>query len=335
MPHSFHTMQESIAAQREALKCMLQDTLADTARACSRVWNDRKALDDALVHALGQLPSCKYLYALDTDAVQVSDNISHEGIIESEFGRDRADRPYMNERVPAEGFLLSQAYISLRAKRPSLTAIQLVRDADGRALGFVGADFDLRDLPITGELYEEPKNWRQIKGDPAIRGNVFHQTRVNSQMDENIDTVLGVIEELMTERGVFHIMLHFSSNRAVIWVFDDPYRYRLLDIDALTHPNTCLAYPKRAYPADALVPSDQIRPVLDSLRALRFMDEILYLRSGTLNIFNGVIGLTFSCDGSHYLAWDEFLNKGQDFWASGDVISQAGMLPQTPHWQHH
>jgi hypothetical protein len=327
MPHRLHTMQESIAAQRDALKCMLQDKLAAAALACSRIWGDRRALDTALTDALNQLPSCHYMYALDTDAIQVSDNISHEGIIESDFGRDRSDRPYMNERVPTEGFLLSQAYISLRVKRPSLTAIQVVRDANGRVLGFIGADFDLRDLPITGEMYEEPKTWRQLRGDPAIRGSVFHQTRSDSQMDLNLDTVLGVLEELMTDRGVFHVMLHFSSSRAVIWLFDDPYRYRLLDIDALVDPNTCLAYPKRPYPADSLVPRDKIRTVLDNLRGLRFMDETLYLRSGTLNIFNGVVGLTFSCDGSHYLAWEEFLNKGHDFWASGNTVGHATLGP--------
>jgi hypothetical protein len=322
-PERLHTMQESIAQQREALKGLLREPLAVAAQACSRVWTDRKALDEVLARTLAGLNMCKYMYALDTNAVQISDNISRDGVIEGDFGRDRADRPYMNERVPSEGFLLSQAYISLRARRPSLTAIQLVRDDHGQALGFIGADFDLRNLPLTGKLYEEPTYWRQIKGDPAIRGTVFHQTRSTSQMDENIDTVIGVMEELMVDHGVFHVILHFSSSRAVIWLFDDPYRYRLLDIDALVKPDTCLVYPSQPYPANAVVPKEKIRPILDGLRDLRFMDEMFYLRSGTLNIFNGVVGLTFSCDGSHYLPWDEFLSKGNDFWASGDVQEQS------------
>jgi len=320
MPPSSDTLKDSIARQRDALKTLLRDPLAQTAQACSRVWGDRQGLNDALARTLAEQPVCKYLYALDTQAIQLSDTISRDGSVDQDYGRNRADRPYMNERVPNEGFLLSQAYISQRAKRPSLTAIQIVRDADGQVLGFIGADFDLRNLPLTGKLYDEPTHWRQIKGDPAIRGTVFHQTRSDSQMDIHLDTVLGVVEELMTERGVFHVILHFSSSRAVIWLFDDPYRYRLLDIDALTDPNTCLAYPKRSYPADALVPRDTIRAVLGGLRELRFMDEMFYLRSGTLNIFNGVVGLTFSCDGSHYLPWDEFLSKGYDFWASGKAL---------------
>ena len=317
MPSTRTPLQESVAHQREALKDMLSETLALTAEACSQVWGERQRLNAVLGEALLDLSSCKYLYALDTNAIQLSDNISHGGLIESDFGRDRSDRPYMNEAVPGEGFLLSEAYISLRAKRPSLTAIQIVRDNDGKVLGFVGADFDLRDLPITSKLYDEPTYWRQIKGDPAIRSAVFHQTRSDSLMDLNLDTVLGVMEELMTDRGIFHGKLHFSSSRATVWLVNDPYRYRLLDIDALTDPDTCLIYPHHAYPADAVVPKDKIRPVLDGLRALRFMDETFYLRAGSLNIFNGMVGLTFSCDGSHYLPWDEFLSKGYDFWAPG------------------
>jgi hypothetical protein len=116
-------------------------------------------------------------------------------------------------------------------------------------------------------------------------------------------------------------MLHFSSSRAVIWLTEDPLRYRLLDIDALTDPDICLTYPLRPYPADALVGRDQIRPILDNLGALRLMDDMFYLRTGTLNIFNGVVGLTFSCDGSHYIPVDEFLDKGQEFWIGG-ALSQ-------------
>ncbi|MBN8760440.1 MAG: hypothetical protein BGO61_12955 [Thiobacillus sp. 65-69] len=314
---SLPALTEAVARQREALANLLREPLALAAEACGRVWPNRAALNAVLIDALARMPACKYLYALDTRATQLSDNISHEGLIETDFGRDRSNRPYMNEAVPSQGFLLSEAYISLRAKRPSLTAIQIVRDPESRALGFVGADFDLRNLPLTGRLYDEPTTWRQIKGDPAIRGGVFQQTRNESALDRTLDTVLGVMEELMTDRGVFHGKLHFSSSRATVWLYDDPYRYRLLDIDALTDPDTCLIYPVQAYPADAVVPRDRIRPILDAIAALRFIDDTFYLRAGSLNIMNGMVGLTFSCDGSHYLPWDEFLAKGRDFWASG------------------
>jgi hypothetical protein len=311
------TLQQSIAEQRDILSKMLCDPLKHAAQECATVWGKRQGLNEVLGLILQTMPYCKFLYALDTNALQISDNISHDGIIEEDYGRDRSTRPYMNEVVPSTDFVLSGAYISLRAKRPSLTAIQIVRNEQGQALGFVGADFDLRNLPLTRDLYEEPRQWRQMRGDPSIRGNVFYQSRVHSKMDRYIDTVIGVIEELIIDHGVFHAKLHFSSSRAVIWLYDDPYRYRMLDIDALIDPNICLVYPTRAYPENALIPQDKIRPILDGLHQLRYMDETLYLRAGSMNIFNGIVNLTFSCDGSHYIPFDEFLNKEHAFWSGG------------------
>lgn len=299
---------------------MLREPLARAAQACGQAWGDRDNLDSVLIHAFKNLPFGNFMYAMDTNGIQVSRNMSRKGMIDEDFGRDRSHRPYMKEAVPAEGFLLSEAYISERAKRPSLTAIQIVREADGRVLGFVGVDFDLRDLPITRELSRQPTQWRQIKGDPSIRGTVFHQTRSNSLMDQHIDTVLSIVKELMTHHGVYHIILHFSSSRAIVWHIDDPYRYQLLDIQELIDPDSCLAFPRRPYPDNAEVAASKVRPVLEGLKALRFMDEMLYLRSGTLNIFNGVVGLTFSCDGSHYVPVDEFLDKGAEFWVSGSTL---------------
>lgn len=317
------TLQESIARQREALVGILKKPLHDIAAACSKVWGNRQQLDEILKQALPTVPNCKFLYALDTNAIQISDNVSHTGLIEKDFARDRSDRPYMSEAVPSTDFLLSESYISLRARRPSLTAIQIVRDNKGTALGFIGADFDLRDLPLTRDLYEEPRYWRQIKGDPSIRGTVFHQTRIESLMDKHLDTIISVIDELMTNYGVFHVILHFSSSRAIIWLMNDPYRYRLLDIESLIDPDICLAYPRHDYPIDAVVKAEEIRSILEGFKQLRFMDEMFYLRSGTLNIFNAVVGLTFSCDGSHYIPYDEFLNQDHAFWL---IKQQTGLV---------
>jgi len=50
------------------------------------------------------------------------------------------------------------------------------------------------------------------------------------------------------------------------------------------------------------------------MRALRLSDETIYLRTASINIFNGLISLTFSCDGSHYMRYDEFLGKNTSFW---------------------
>ncbi len=309
-----NVFQESIARQRAELKLSLEQPLRHLAEACRAAWGSRERIDEVLTRFFPTLPHCRHLYALDTDGIQRSDNVDRDGIDPTDFGRDRSHRPYLRESLPATGFLLSKSYINLRHRRPGLTAIQLVRDDKGTALGFIGADFYLQDLPLTRGRFEELRHWQQLRGDPAIRSQVFHQTRSESEMDRQLDTVLGVVEELMVDHGMYHVMLHFSSSRAVYWTLDDPLRYRLLDIQALVNPDICLAYPKHPYPADALVPKGRIRAILDALRALRFVDETFYLRSGTLNIFNGIVGLTFSCDGSHYVPYDEFLKMDVAFW---------------------
>ena len=141
---------------------------------------------------------------------------------------------------------LSEAYISLRVSRPSVTAIQRVH-ADGQLIGYLGGDFDLRGLPITKELYSEPTRWRQLKGDPAIRGNVFQQCRVQSRLDDQIDSILPVLEGTDGRNGVFHLKIHFSSSRATLWLIDDP-TLPAADFDDLADPDVCLAFPHHRLP---------------------------------------------------------------------------------------
>lgn len=304
---------DAVHRQRAALAEELRQPLQGLAEQCARVWGSREKLDIVLTDGFNSVPYGMFLYALDTSGVQVSDNVSASGLLPEHYGRDRSQRPYMREAVPVWGFLLSDAYLSLRASRPSMTALQVVKD-NGHTMGYLGVDFDLRDLPLTGAHYEESDAWRQVKGDPAIRGTVFQQCRVNSLMDRNMDTAMAILEELITERGMFQLVIHFSSSRATVWFMDDPFRYRIFDHEALSDPDICMLYTRRSYPEDALIPQDKIDGILHGMRQLRTADETLYLRSASINIFNGMISLTFSCDGSHYMSWHEFLDKDMSFW---------------------
>lgn len=307
------TWQETIYLQREELARRLHGPMAEIACRCAAAMGDRDALGSILQEAFPTIPHCTYLYVVDRDGIQVSDNVGVDGVIPEHYGRDRSRRPYMKEPVPEWGFLLSDAYISEYARRPSITALHTVSGGDGVA-GYLGADFDLRNLPVSRELYEESGEWRQIKGDPSIRSVVFQQHRVESRMDQAMAQALSILEELFCDRGVFQAIVHFSSSQATVWTMDDPYRYRLLDKDALTDPDICMAYPRRTYPATAIIPAAAISRVLEGMRALRLADEMMYLRSASLNVFNGMVSLTFSCDGTHYMRYDEFLEKDTRFW---------------------
>ena len=307
-------LQTAVASQRMLLSSRLSSPMRRLAVDCVAVWPDRAELENVLTNGLELLPYCKYLFILDDKARQITANLSRNGLLPENLGRDRSDRPYLADAIAGEKFSLSNAYISRNARRPSLTAVQHIVDENGHLLGYLGVDFDLRELPLTREVYRQSEQWMQIKGDPAIRSGLFLQQRINSAMDESIDEVLDLITELVEVHGVFHAKLHFSSSRATLWLLDDPFRYRILDIEDLADPDICLAWTLHDYPADAEIPMARVKDVFHTLRDLRFMDETIYLRAGSLNIFNGMVGLNFSCDGSHYMHWEEFLDKNVGFW---------------------
>ena len=54
--------------------------------------------------------------------------------------------------------------------------------------------------------------------------------------------------------------------------------------------------------------------ILERFKYLRMVDENIYLRQASINLYNGMINLTFSCDGSHYMSYEEFLGNNTKFW---------------------
>jgi hypothetical protein len=312
-------LQRQVTRQRTIINETLRPQTVKLAMRCRPLLGDREALEGVLQEAMRSLPYCKYLYVLDADGRQISSNISRHGTQPDQYGRDRSGRPYMQGVDDAElDFSLSGAYISRNKRRPSLTAVQLIRNQDGEIAGYLGVDYDLRELPHVERLHEAEKRWTQAKGDPSIRSNLFNQSRVESLLDSRVDEIIALLVELMSCHGVFHGKLHFSSSRATIWTMDDPYSYRILDFESLTDPDICLAYPRREYPDIAVVPLDKIAPIFAIMRELRFSDETIYLRAGSLNLCNGLVSLNFSCDGSHYIPYDEFLAKDLGFWFGQD-----------------
>jgi hypothetical protein len=308
------SLDKAIQSQRDHLTQLLSVSLLPLTQKLASVIHDKAQLETCLINAYTSLPFCKYLYVLDEKGVQLTANIKKIGKDDSQYQRNRASRPYMQIMFSNIDFRLSESYISRNQKRPSLTAVHTIQSTYGVRIGFLGVDYDLRELPRTEKLYEQTHQWQQIKGDPAIRGGLFAQQRVQSQMDEKIDDVLSILEELILQHGFFHGKIHFSSNRFTLWHVDDPYDYHILTMETLNDPDVCLAYPQRPYFQRAIVPSLKIIEVFKQFRVLRLADETVYLRSGSLNIVNGMVGLNFSCDGTHYIPYDEFLEKGLEFW---------------------
>lgn len=312
-------LRENIAYKHVVLSDYLQALLAPLAEKCVTAWHSEDLLDLTLKIALDSLGQCKLLYAVNCDGEQISANISRRQVDGGKRGQDLSTRPYIKDLVRNNAFTLSPVYVDLNDHCPCVTGIYKITDKNGDTLGCVVADYDLDALP---ELVNtdgdtdilELKERRQIKGDPAIRQNLFYQERVTSLMDIHLAEVNDIVTDLIVKRGIFHTKLHYSSSRATLWEYDDPHRYHLHVLEEIVDPSVCLAYPRRAYPDDAIVEKSQVSQVFEQFHRLRDADNNIYLRSASLNIINGLVGLTFSCDGSHYMQVTEFLSKGENFW---------------------
>ena len=310
-------LEKSINKQRSFIEDLLLDPMNQLAELCSNNWHDREKLNLQLKSYLLNKTDhrCRLLYAIDETGTQHSSNISDAIIDDTIIGQNLSRRPYLKSISIDDKtqMALSDVYIDKQTRKPCITALHTIR-LENKTIGYIAADFGLKDLPLKDVNDIQVHEWRQIKGDPSIRGTLFQQTRSYSKMDEHLDEVLDVVESLMTEQGIFHAKIHFSSSRATLWPHSDPYRYRLHVLDEIINPKVCLVYEKTPYPEDAITTSAMVHNILKAFKLLREADETIYLRAASLNIMNGLVGLNFSCDGSHYMPADEFLEKDMSFW---------------------
>jgi hypothetical protein len=306
-------LQQIILNKKDALAGEIGTPLCALAEHCANAWGDADRLDQILLEHIGDIPKCEFLYAWDLEGQEISSLVQPGSADQSWRGRDLSKRPYLKNNLPFKGIMLSSVYHSQFSDRECVTALQAVRKGE-ELLGFIAADFSLDKLVVDADQLDGASHWQQFKGDPAVRGTLFMQERIASRLDEHIDSVHETIHSLITEHGIFHCKVHYSSGRCSFWLMEDPYSYRIHGVEEIINPDIALAYPLYPYPARAKVSGEQIREVLDEFKALRFADETIYLRSASVNIMNGMLGLTFSCDGSHYMPVAEFLEKNLGFW---------------------
>jgi hypothetical protein len=303
-----------LKSQKREIKEALEPWMQSTAQNLIAAEPDIDRVDETLSLAIHEQPKCKLLYILDAEGTQRSSNITQTSIDPSARNQELANRPYFTGNLPWRGITLSPVYAGKRDNELTITAMHAISDGE-RLLGFLAADFLLDELDlISARLIRQDSAWKQFRGDRAIRSTLFMQERIASLLDHHHDEVNATLTSLMIKRGIFHVLLHFSSARAIIWLLDDPYRYQLLNPEELTNPDTVLLFPKHSYSEQAVVPAEDIPIILERFKKLRNADENVYLRSGSLNVINGIVGLTFSCDGSHYMSADEFLKRDMSFW---------------------
>jgi hypothetical protein len=159
-----------------------------------------------------------------------------------------------------------------------------------------------------------PSRWLQVKGDPSVRAFLFQQTRQVSLFDEHVDRVHDIVYALTTGKGAFHVKVHYSSSQLTVWFYDDPYNYRVYVKDEVLEPGFLDSFPTVSYEGrQPRIGRDRLPLIFAEFKRLRLSDEQIYLRSASFNRLNGMIGMNFSCDGSHYIEHDEFFRRLREF----------------------
>ena len=75
------TWKDAVQRQRMMLAERLSLPLGNLATACEKVWNDREALGNVLLDRFDSVTNGLFMYVLDTDGIQISDNVSIDGLM--------------------------------------------------------------------------------------------------------------------------------------------------------------------------------------------------------------------------------------------------------------
>ena len=157
-------LKRTIQQQRKVLKDLLGLSLLRLADDLPPLMSSHSNLNERLMQSCKDLPYCKNLFALDANGIQVSSTLNKERPDDKAIGRDRAKRPYMKNMFDEIDFQLSDAYISKNKKRPSMTAIQVIRDENNHRVGFLGVDYDSAfNIPLDYIALEQSNSITPIK----------------------------------------------------------------------------------------------------------------------------------------------------------------------------
>lgn len=132
--------------------------------------------------------------------------------------------------------------------------------------------------------------------------------------DTELDRIHEIVYMLLTSKGAFHVKVHYSTSQLTCWFADDAFRYRVFVLDEVLSPEFLDQF--RDCTIDHLQPvidTENIIAILKEFKRLRSTDQTIYMRNGSINRVNGLIGMNFSCDGAHYIDHKTFFEKLDTF----------------------
>lgn len=140
------------------------------------------------------------------------------------------------------------------------------------------------------------------------RRSLLRPARADRDTAGSLDRLVSLSGELLRERGVFQVGLHFAGGQLALWELRDPCHYRVWPSEDCLRPGFAEGFRQALYPVNAGVPPGRVQEVLSRLKSLRLAEGEERLCSGSLNIINGTVGLDFSCAGNLYLDYRDLLD---------------------------
>jgi len=155
-----------------------------------------------------------------------------------------------------------------------------------------------------------PERWLQIKGDPSVRAFLFEQRRIESMFDTSIDRLHEIVSVLLAQKGVFHTKIHYSSSQLTCWFARDPFCYEKFVREEVLEEGFLDRFPDTDHAGRVpVLDTNDIQRLFAEFKRLRLTDQTIYLRNAAVNIINGMINMSFSCDGTHYIDHHTFFAK--------------------------
>ncbi len=76
------TWKDAVHRQRIALAERLSQPLENLAARCGPIFGDREKLNEVLIDGFSTVPGGLFMYVLDTNGVQITDNVSAKGLLQ-------------------------------------------------------------------------------------------------------------------------------------------------------------------------------------------------------------------------------------------------------------
>ena len=151
----------------------------------------------------------------------------------------------------------------------------------------------------------------ELKHNPGIHFD-FNQA-VSGQalplhFDNHLDELVEIAHQLILNKGVFHLQIHFSASQLICWTLDNPYNYQIYNAEEVFHRDFQKLFSPLASNLYSAIKKNEVLPILKSLQFLRKRPQGSELRNASLHMMNGQVGLSFACDDTRYLNFRNLLD---------------------------